>query len=98
MITKDTFLNAIRDAQTAYDYTDELNDLFEKYHVDGVLFQPNCVDAMITVLEEGLGLERDQNGNTALSTFCYEENFGRSSETLSTPEKLWDHVTGNREG
>jgi hypothetical protein len=107
MLSKDTFVKAINEAKRAWDYQEALNDFYREHCADGYLFQPDCSEALVEVIEEAMGLERDENGYTDVSYFCYEIDYGRKFKPgcvkdngvdvdFSTPEKLYDYIISKK--
>lgn len=103
MISKELFCEAVRELQRAWDYQEGLNDYFKDNGVDGYVFQPDCSDVLIKVLEEAMNLEINDQIGSDLSYFCYELDFGRKFKPgdvtengkdvdFSTPESLYDYL------
>ena len=103
MLSKETFVKAINAVRDAWDYQEGLNNFFGSHGADGYVFQPDCSDALVSVVEEAMGLEPDENHVTDVSWFCYEMDFGRKFEMgdltiqgkdvdVSDAEKLYDYL------
>lgn len=106
MISKETFVAAIRDLQRAWDYQEGLNAYFKSSGVDGYVFQPDCSNMVIKLLDEAMNLAVDEQVGSDVSYFCYELDFGRKFKLgdvkvdgvdvdFSTPEALYDYLTKN---
>lgn len=104
MLSKETFVKAMSEIKRAWDYQEDLNKFFTDHKADGYVYQPDCTDVLIMVIEDAMGLERDENGVTDVSWFVYEMNFGNNFKMgdlvvddkevdVSTPEKLWEYLT-----
>lgn len=94
MITKELFVKAVNELKRAHDYQEALNEFYKNNCADGYIFQPDCSETLMEVIERSMGLESDEYGNTELSKFCWDYNFGRDSKTeISTPENLYDYLT-----
>ena len=109
MMSKELFLKAINEVQKAWDYQEGLNDYFRNSGVDGYVFQPDCGDVTVELLEAAMGLDVDETtGYTVVSLFCYEYEFGRKFKMgdfvdggvevdLSTAENLWEYLTKEKD-
>lgn len=51
VLTKGEFVNVINDYKCIFDFSDELNDVFDKYGCDGNVFPPLGEDTIIRLLE-----------------------------------------------
>lgn len=101
MISKETFVKSINAIKDSWDMADELNDIFRKHSrddfSDGFSYvDPNLVDILITVLEEGM-LDKAR----FVSWWCFDCNFGENSivedengiqHTLDTPGELYNFL------
>lgn len=105
MLSRETFVKAINEIKRAWDYQEDLNKFFSAHKADGYIYQPDCADVLIMVIEDAMGLERDADGMTDVSWFVYEMDFGRNFKMgdlvvdgkevdVSDAEKLYDYVTG----
>ena len=107
MISKDTFVKAINQIITVYEYYNKLNELFDEYGADGYIYPPTCADALVLVLEEAMGLEHNESNYNDISYFVYELYCGKDWKPgmateivngqevdidMSTPEKLYDYL------
>lgn len=109
MLREETFVSALNEMKRAWDYQEGLNDYFKDNGVDGYVFQPDCSNNLLEVIEEAMGLERDENGCTCVSWFCLEADFGRKFKPgdwkvngedvdLSTPEALYAYIINMKDG
>ena len=51
LMSEKTFCETMREIKESWDYIDNLNDFFRKNHVDGYLWQPNCIDTALDLLK-----------------------------------------------
>ena len=105
MLSKETFVKAMNELIRARDYQEELNNFFEAHCSDGYLYQPDCSDSLVIVLEEAMNQEPKDDGLTDIAYFCYELEYGRKYKPgcykddngkdidISTPELLYDYIT-----
>ena len=112
-ISKELFVEAIKELQRAKDYQDGLNKFYGENCADGYLIQPDCSDMLIKVLDETMNLEKNENGTTDLYYFCFELDFGRNFKMgdvkekdsngkeidldFSSAESLYDYLAGKGE-
>lgn len=75
LISKEDFVSCINEIKAAIDYQNDLNKLFSKHNVDGYLFQPDCTDTTVKLLEL---IMEDTDG--WISYFCWDLDFGRCYE------------------
>ena len=97
MLSKEVFINVIEDVKRKCDYQSELNDFFRNHGADGYIFQPDCSESALLLLEH---IFSDEDG--WISYYCFELDFGRNWKVgmitskdgqdipLSTPEDLYD--------
>jgi hypothetical protein len=108
MLSKETFCDAVRELQRAWDYQEGLNEYFSNNGVDGYVYQPDCSETLIRVIEESMGLPIDDEIGSDLAYFCWELDFGRKfkpgdvttvkngkeiNEDFSCAESLYDFLT-----
>ena len=74
IVSREIFTEVIEEVQKSYDYQEGLNNFFEKNSVDGYIYQPDCICAVIKLLHN-IFIEKDTN--EWISYFCFEINFGR---------------------
>ena len=103
MLSKEVFINVIEDVKRKCDYQSELNDFFRNHGADGYIFQPDCSESVLLLLENIF----DDKDNW-ISYFCFELDFGRNWKEgmvtskhdddipLSTPEDLYELLTNNQ--
>lgn len=75
LISKEDFVSYMNDIKAVNDYQKDLNDLFNKHNIEGYLFQPDCIDTAVKLLE--LVME-DSDG--WISYYCWDLDFGRCYE------------------
>ena len=102
VLTKDEFVNVVNDYKRIFDFSDDLNDVFDKYGCDGNVFPPLGEDTIIRLLEF---IFNDSHG--WISYWCWELDFGKSFEDgdivdedgnnicLKTPEDLYELLIKN---
>ena len=73
MISEKKFCKIISKIQNTWEYQGKLNDFFRNNGVDGYLFQPDCMDQVIELLEY---IFHDEEDNW-ISYFIFELDFGR---------------------
>ena len=71
-ITRDFFIEIMKNVQKTYKYQEGLNDYFAKNGADGYVYQPDCIDTTIKILHK-LFSEKDMN--EWISYFCFELDF-----------------------
>lgn len=103
MLSKEIFVQIIEDVKKKCDYQYELNDFYKSHGADGYIFQPDCSESVLLLLENIF----DDKDNW-ISYFCFELDFGRNWKEgmvtskhgddipLSTPEELYELLTDNR--
>lgn len=101
-MNRELFTEVIEEIKKTYDYQEGLNRYFEKNDVDGYLYQPDCICAIMKLLHYIFG-EKDKN--EWISYFCFELNFGRKYKEgsvldengknipLETVDDLYDILT-----
>ena len=99
VLDKKDFCRYMKGIQDVYDYHDDLNDFFGSHRIDGYLFQPDCMDVALSLLEFIFN-DKDQ----WISYWIYELDFGRdyrdgsvtyaSGEAIpmKTAEELYDFL------
>ena len=50
-MSKESFYKVIDDYKTMFDFTDEMNELFDKYKTDGNIYPPMCTKTVTDLLE-----------------------------------------------
>ena len=87
-----------------FDFTDEMNDLFDKYKMDGNIYPPMCTEMVVDLLEFIFNDE-----NQWISYWIFELDFGKDYEDgwvtqkdgavipLKTVEDLYDLLVKNME-
>lgn len=101
MITKELFIESIESVRQSDDYQVWLNKQLRNNGAEGYLFQPNCVDALIRLLNFCL---KEYDSDDIISYFCFELEFGRkwkpgmvidengNDVELSSSEHLYDYI------
>ena len=51
IMSKETFCEVMRNYKTMFEFTDEMNDLFNKYKMDGEIYPQMCTEIVIDLLE-----------------------------------------------
>ena len=104
MLTKETFVKAMNELIRARNYQEDLNNFFESHCSDGYIYQPDCSDSLVSVLEEAMNQKPGEDGLTDIAYFCYELEYGRKYKDgcykndkgedvdISTPELLYDYI------
>ena len=99
IISKEDFVSCINDIKETTDYQNDLNKLFNKYNVDGYLFQPDCSAMLIRLLNKIFCVSSQDN---YIEKFCFETDFGKKhvsgmfldrknrEVTISSAEELYD--------
>lgn len=72
LLSKESFVNIMKDLQNVESYHSKLNQFFKSQDVDGYLFQPDCSCSVIELLKF---IFDDQDG--LIDYFCFEAEFGR---------------------
>ena len=104
MMTKKSFCEVMDNYRFMFDFTDEMNDLFDKYKMDGNIFPPMCTETVIGLLEFIFN-DKDRY----ISYWAWELDFGADYEDgyikdkdggiipLRTAEDLYDLLVKNME-
>ena len=102
VMSKESFCEVMDNYRSMFDFTDEMNDLFDKYKMDGNIFPPLCTETVIDLLEY---IFNDVDGWIRYWTF--EVDFGKDYEDgnakdadgsnipLKTVEELYDLLVRN---
>lgn len=100
MLSKEVFVEVINGVKDKFDYQVELNDFYRKHGADGYIFQPDCAEEVLMLLEYIFGDDEDH----MISYFCCELDFGRDWKPgdvedangreikMGTPEDLYDFL------
>lgn len=101
-MSKETFCEVMRNYKTMYEFTDEMNDLFNKYKMDGEIYPPMCTEIVIDLLEF---IFNDKNQWIQYWTLeldfgeRYEDGYVKDSDgciiPLKTAEDLYDLLIRN---
>ena len=51
IMSRESFIEVINTYKSMWDFTDELNDLFQKYQICGEIYPPMCIETAIYLLE-----------------------------------------------
>lgn len=51
IMSKESFCQVIDNYKSMWNFTDEMNDLFDKYKMDGNIYPPMCTETVIDLLE-----------------------------------------------
>ena len=102
IMSKESFCQVIDNYKSMWDFTDEMNDLFDKYKMDGNIYPPMCTETVIDLLEFIFNDE-----NQWISYWVWELSFGKDYEDgyvkdkdgsnipLKTAEDLYDLLVRN---
>lgn len=105
MITKELFIESIESIRQSDDYQAWLNKQLRNNGAEGYLFQPNCADALIKLLNFCL---KEYDADDMISYFCFELDFGRKWKSgmvvdengedieLSSSEHLYDYIISQK--
>lgn len=98
-ITKKQFVAYMSELKNVMDYQKSLNKLFEKFQVDGYLYQPDCSCALLTLLHN---VFKEADEDNYIEKFCFDANFGvktldkvfydkkRNEVKITSAEELYD--------
>lgn len=101
-MSKESFCKVMDNYKSMFDFTDEMNELFDKYKMDGNIFPPLCTETVIDLLEF---IFNDKN--QWISYWVWELEFGKRYEDvdvegsdgciilLKTTEDLYDLLVRN---
>lgn len=104
IMSKESFYKVIDDYKTMFDFTDEMNELFDKYKTDGNIYPPMCTKTVTDLLEF---IFNDKN--QWISYWIFELDFGKKYEDglvtqkdgtiipLKTVEDLYNLLVKNME-
>ena len=102
VMSKESFCEVMDDYKSMWSFTDDLNELFDKYESDGNVYPPMCTETVINLLEY---IFYDVDGWIRYWTF--EVDFGKDYEDgdakdadginipLKTTEDLYDLLVRN---
>ena len=101
-MSKESFCKVMDNYKSMFNFTDEMNDLFDKYKMDGNIYPPMCTETVIDLLEF---IFNDKN--QWISYWIFELDFGKDYEDgyvkdehgevipLKTTEDLYDLLVRN---
>jgi hypothetical protein len=105
MISKELFVESMNELEKAINYQIQLNDFLKDNGSDGYVYQPDCSNSVIKLLENAFNLKPDKvSGYTDVSYFVYELNFGKNYQPgdvrdddfkevdFSSAETLYDYL------
>ena len=102
IMSKESFCKVMDNYKSMFNFTDEMNDLFDKYKMDGNIYPPMCTETVIDLLEF---IFNDKN--QWISYWIFELDFGKDYEDgyvkdehgevipLKTTEDLYDLLVRN---
>ena len=102
IMSKESFCRVMDNYKSMFDFTDEMNDLFDKYKMDGNIYPPMCTETVIDLLEFIFNDE-----NRWIKYWIWELGFGADYEDgdvkdehgevipLKTTEDLYDLLVRN---
>lgn len=104
IMSKESFYKVIDDYKTMFDFTDEMNELFDKYKTDGNIYPPMCTKT-VTDLLEFIFNDKDQWINYWIWELEFGERFedgdakdaDGSNIPLKTMENLYNLLVKNME-
>lgn len=96
MISKEEFKKTIENMKSCDAYQDGLNKYFRKNNVDGYLYQPDCIEDVVFLLEEMFNDKKH-----LINIFCFDLEYGKLNKgigktedgeevSLSTVDELYD--------
>lgn len=103
-MSKESFCKVMDNYKSMFSFTDEMNELFDKYKADGNIYPPLCTSTVIDLLEFIFN-DKDQ----WISYWIFELDFGKDYEDgwvtqkdgavipLKTVEDLYDLLVKNME-
>ena len=103
-MNKESFCKVMDDYKSMFNFTDEMNELFDKYKMDGNIFPPLCTETVIDLLEFIF-----DDKNQWIRYWVLELDFGKYYEDgdikyddgeviqLKTVEDLYDLLVRNME-
>lgn len=101
-MSKESFCEVMDNYKSMFNFTDEMNELFDKYKMDGNIYPPMCTETVIDLLEF---IFNDKN--QWISYWIFELEFGKRYEDgdvkdadgsnipLKTVEDLYDLLVRN---
>ena len=101
-MSKKSFCQVMDDYKTMFNFTDEMNELFDKYKCDGYIYPPICTETVVNLLEFIF-----DDINQLISYWVWELDFGERYEDgdvkdkkgeiipLKTTEDLYDLLVRN---
>jgi len=101
---KKEFLKYMENIKNIYTLTDELNSLFKKHKMFGDQVYDSyflLMDDCISLLEKNLDLKLDDAGDSVLSWYIYENDFGKANKKMlwygkeipiKTFDDLWKQI------
>ena len=104
IMSRESFCKVMNNYRSMFDFTDEMNDLFDKYKMDGNIYPPMCTETVVDLLEFIFNDE-----NQWISYWIFELDFGKNYEDgwvtqkdgavipLKTVEDLYDLLVKNME-
>ena len=103
-MSKESFCKVMDDYKSMFNFTDEMNELFDKYRMDGNIYPPMCTETVIDLLEYIFNDEGEW-----IQYWTFELDFGKRYEDgwvkrkdgttipLKTAEDLYDLLVKNME-
>lgn len=102
IMSRESFCKVMNNYRSMFNFTDEMNDLFDKYKMDGNIYPPMCTETVVDLLEF---IFNDKN--QWISYWIFELDFGKDYEDgyvkdehgevipLKTTEDLYDLLVRN---
>lgn len=104
IMSKESFCKVMDNYKSMFNFTDEMNELFDKYEADGNIYPPMCTETVISLLEFIFN-DKDR----WIYYWTFELDFGKDYEDgwvtqkdgtiipLKTAEDLYDLLVKNME-
>ena len=73
-ISKEEFIKVMRNVEDTVTYHDKLNKFYHDNKVDGYLYQPDCVDTVLSLLQVIFNIP---DYDDILGYFCWDLDFGK---------------------
>lgn len=89
ILSKEEFVDAIKEIKSISDYHEDLNEFFRKHNVDGYVYQP---DGTVTSLKLLHKIFEKADKDDWIDYFVYELNFGKNYEDGCVKDKNGSHI------
>ena len=88
IMSKKSFCQVMDDYKTMFNFTDEMNELFDKYKCDGYIYPPICTETVANLLEF---IFNDKN--QWISYWIFELDFGERYEDGDVQDKDGNNIS-----